>query len=120
MDSIEHHIAEISEHLNNFIKEPKDVKGYTLINANILKDVKVTNEKTHNLHLGKALILGPLLDIWKLLVDTADDLLRVLCDCLIHRTWTKVSKRRWTASLGLTRNRVTWTYMTGLPSPSLC
>lgn len=41
MDSIEHHIADISEHLDNFIKEPKDVKGYTLISANILKDIKV-------------------------------------------------------------------------------
>lgn len=43
MDSTEHNIAEISEHLDKFIKEPKDVKGYTLISANILKDVKVGN-----------------------------------------------------------------------------
>ncbi|MCJ8731015.1 hypothetical protein PDJAM_G00191160 [Pangasius djambal] len=44
MDSIEHHIAEISERLDKFIKEPKDVRGYTLINANILKDVKDLDE----------------------------------------------------------------------------
>lgn len=46
MDSIEHHIAEISERLEKFIKEPKDVKGYKLVNANILKDVKVGSETT--------------------------------------------------------------------------
>lgn len=44
MDSIEHHITEISERLDKFIKEPKDVKGYMLINADILNDIKVENE----------------------------------------------------------------------------
>ncbi|TSV02080.1 Nesprin-2 [Bagarius yarrelli] len=44
MDSIQQHIAEISECLNKFIKEPKDVNGYTLINPNILKDIKDMDE----------------------------------------------------------------------------
>uniref|UniRef100_A0AAR2KFY0 Calponin-homology (CH) domain-containing protein n=1 Tax=Pygocentrus nattereri TaxID=42514 RepID=A0AAR2KFY0_PYGNA len=44
MDSIEHHIAEISERLDKFIKEPKDIKGYTLVNTNVLKDIKDLDE----------------------------------------------------------------------------
>ncbi|XP_062851798.1 nesprin-2 [Trichomycterus rosablanca] len=44
MDSIEQHIAEISDHLDKFIKEPKDVKGYVLINTDILKNVKDLDE----------------------------------------------------------------------------
>lgn len=51
MDSIEHHVTEISERLDKFIKEPKDVKGYMLINANILKDVKVGKGKTLRGHI---------------------------------------------------------------------
>lgn len=41
MDSITLKISEISERLEKFIKEPKDIKGYTLANPAILKDVKV-------------------------------------------------------------------------------
>lgn len=108
MDSIEHHIAEISERLDKFIKESKDVKGYMLINTNLLKDVKVRNEKK----LKKSFSFRA---FSKYLDVTAEDLLRMLCNCVLHRTWTKVSKHRWTASLVLTQNLATLTYVTALP-----
>lgn len=41
MDSIKQKISEVSERLDKFIKEPKDIKGYTLANPAILRDVKV-------------------------------------------------------------------------------
>ncbi|XP_067242791.1 nesprin-2 isoform X14 [Chanodichthys erythropterus] len=44
MDSITLKISEISERLEKFIKEPKDIKGYTLANPAILKDVKDLDE----------------------------------------------------------------------------
>uniref|UniRef100_A0A9J7YPI6 Nesprin-2-like n=1 Tax=Cyprinus carpio carpio TaxID=630221 RepID=A0A9J7YPI6_CYPCA len=44
MDSIKLKISEIAERLDNFIKEPKDIKGYTLANPAILRDVKDLDE----------------------------------------------------------------------------
>lgn len=41
MDSIKLKISDISERLDIFIKEPKDIKAYTLANPVILRDVKV-------------------------------------------------------------------------------
>ncbi len=41
MDSIKLKISDISERLEMFIKKPKDIKGYTLANPDILRDVKV-------------------------------------------------------------------------------
>lgn len=84
MDSVERRVAEMSERLDKFIKEPKDVRAYTLIDANILKDVKVGNE----LRLGH---LELFIFIFKkssnhctLLVDLTDDLLRMLCNCVFQ------------------------------------
>ncbi|KAL2098631.1 hypothetical protein ACEWY4_005111 [Coilia grayii] len=44
VDSTERSISEISERLDTFIKEPKDITTYTLTNANILKDIKELDE----------------------------------------------------------------------------
>ncbi|TRY90471.1 hypothetical protein DNTS_015631 [Danionella cerebrum] len=44
MDSIKLKISEISERLEKFIKEPKDIKGYALVNPAILRDVKDLDE----------------------------------------------------------------------------
>lgn len=41
IDSTENHLVDFSDRLERYLRQPKDVVGFTLVNSSILKDIKV-------------------------------------------------------------------------------
>lgn len=41
IDSTQNHLVDFSDRLNRYLRQPKDIAGFTLVNSNILKDIKV-------------------------------------------------------------------------------
>lgn len=41
IDSTENHLVDFSDRLERYLRQPKDIVGFTLVNSNILKDIKV-------------------------------------------------------------------------------
>ena len=41
IDSTENHMVDFVDRLDRYLRQPKDVTGFTLANTNILKDIKV-------------------------------------------------------------------------------
>lgn len=42
IDSTENHMVDFSDRLDRYLRQPKDITGFTLANGNILKDIKVS------------------------------------------------------------------------------
>lgn len=47
IDSTENHLVDFSERLDRYLRQPKDIVGFMLINSNILKDIKVVTHFQH-------------------------------------------------------------------------
>lgn len=43
IDSTENHMVDFSDRLDRYLRQPKDISGFTLANSNILKDIKVSH-----------------------------------------------------------------------------
>lgn len=41
IDSTENHLVDFSDRLERYLRQPKDILGFTLVNSNLLKDIKV-------------------------------------------------------------------------------
>lgn len=41
IDSTQNHLVDFSDRLERYLRQPKDIAGFTLVNSNILKDIKV-------------------------------------------------------------------------------
>lgn len=41
IDSTQNHLVDFGDRLNRYLRQPKDIVGFTLVNSNILKDIKV-------------------------------------------------------------------------------
>lgn len=42
IDSTENHMVDFSERLDRYLRQPKDVSGFSLAKSNILRDIKVS------------------------------------------------------------------------------
>lgn len=43
IDSTENHMVDFSDRLGRYLRQPKDISGFTLASSNILKDIKVSH-----------------------------------------------------------------------------
>ena len=41
IDSTENHMVDFTDRLDRYLRQPKDISGFTLTSTNILKDIKV-------------------------------------------------------------------------------
>lgn len=41
IDSTENHMVDFSDRLDRYLRQPKDISGFTLANSNILREIKV-------------------------------------------------------------------------------
>lgn len=42
IDSTENHMVDFTDRLDRYLRQPKDISGFSLSNSNILKDIKVS------------------------------------------------------------------------------
>lgn len=44
IDSTENHMVDFTDRLDRYLRQPKDISGFTLASTNILKDIKVCQQ----------------------------------------------------------------------------